>query len=201
MNSPETTSATKHWAPYAAIFVALILSLGLGFALWLRSLDFQAYQPMALPSGIAITGHDISIVKQGGDPNGTYFKTVGYKVNNPDISIGEQKSSAANYAGRLFSCKQSLLGSNCGTFTSPQHQTYSIQTSFSGGSSDTPGKAFSQTISWLRGDTLIWISLSGKQAGRHDDQTWAKVIDSFVPVNYGYEFTKIQSPLDSTARG
>ncbi|HSX01812.1 MAG TPA: hypothetical protein VLI05_00695 [Candidatus Saccharimonadia bacterium] len=198
-----TIRNSKHISLVAKLALAVgvaLLVLGLGFGLWLHSLSFQAYKPGKLPSNLVVTSHTIIISKQGSGDGG-YLKTITYLTNQPEVTIGEQKSSPTDHTNRLFSCAEHLTNTTCTTHMSPHHQTYSVQTAFDSAADGTSGQPFDQTISWLRGDTLIWITLEGRQAQAYDAQSWGAVIDDFSPVNFGLELTHVQSPSECESCG
>ncbi len=164
---------------FALSLILIISTVGYAINLFIseRALNFQIYQPHTVPAGITIKGYDISI-NRGESKTAKY---IVYSTNTNDFYISEQKSSPDQYAMNSYDCTTRLTNAKCTKYISPGHQKYSIETVYTDNLS---GKPFSETISWLRGSTLIWITLDHGQIQKYTPKIWDKVVDSFTPIDY-----------------
>lgn len=142
-----------------------------------RSLNFQAFEPTRLPDGISLNGHDTTTVSTASRT----YKQVSLRTNTPNFFIGEQKSTFDEYLNTTHSCESNIINSTCTDLTSSLGQDYAVSTSFT----NTSDEAFSQTISWHKGETRFWIELKDDQVQKYSDDLWGNIIDSFRPVDYG----------------
>ena len=135
---------------------------------------FQAYTPTTLPTGVHVTGHLSQQYVYYGD------RTVNIAFNVPAFYISENKASAAERAN-AYTCDNHVLNETCVTMTSPKGQKYQLVTA-----RDEKGTVLFDTISWVKKDTLIAISIEDSAASYYIDAHWGNIIDGFTPANYGY---------------
>ncbi len=141
-----------------------------------KSLNFQAYAPQKLPSNVRLTTHSTTI-RYGG-----IVKYVAFDTNLTGFHISEQKMSHRDYTGTFGSCNFNRGTSTCVSLQTPQKTAYHVMTVAS--SNGTPSL---QTIYWYRNGTELEFSLLDTQAHHYSPDSWGPIIDSFTPVNYGYE--------------
>jgi len=141
-----------------------------------KSHDFQAYAPQKLPVGIHPTTHATTNLFGG------MVKTVMFNTNNAGLHISEQKMSRSDYNNTFGSCNFKRSTNTCIGHHTPRNVTYEVLTV-----TNNSGKPSLQTVHWLRNGTELEIDLMDAQANHYSPDSWGPVIDSFVPVQYGYE--------------
>ena len=166
----------------ALLLITVFLLIGVAYFSVQRhnnnELRFQAYTPTKLPSGIHLTDHATYVYNGEGE----HFKQVSLLTNVYSFGIGEEKSTFQQFQATTFNCASKIANSTCITLSSPAGQLYDVQTIFTNRS-----KISDKTISWHRNNTRFWISLSNDQLQNYSDKSWGPIIDSFQPVNYGFE--------------
>lgn len=165
---------------FVVLIFAIIIGILCAFA-WRNNqqLNFQAYSPSFLPTGIHVVGHSTDNVTGEGEN----FKEVTINTSFSHFGIGEEKSTSQGYEMTTFSCKAKLTNSTCTNFTSSKGQKYDVQTAF-----DTKSmNVTAQNISWYFNGTRFWITLNSDLSRKFATQSWGQIIDSFRPTSYGNE--------------
>lgn len=150
-----------------------------------RKLSFQMYEITKLPEGIKTTDHEITEIKSSGQ----HFRMLRYATNNKDWTIAEQKSNPEHYADSGFHCGEKEVSVKCEYLKSPKGQAFNIKTIHNSQFKDDLIIS-SQTISWLKGNTKIWIRLKGEEDSRYSAESWGAIVDSAEPVDYRGEKIK-----------
>jgi hypothetical protein len=135
---------------------------------------FQAYTPTTLPSGVRTTGHVTQQFLYYGD------KHVDIGTNVPAFYVSENEV-ADDELMSVYSCGW-LAQTTCTIHTSPKGQKYHVLIS-----DDSNGVPLLDTISWIRGETFIMITIEDSAATRYANINWSKIVDGFISTNYGYE--------------
>lgn len=136
---------------------------------------FQAYTPTLLPTGVHTVSHATQQLLYYGE------KHVDISTNIPAFYINENKISASERTD-VYSCGLNISPTTCAIYTSPRDQRYQVLVS-----QDGTGKPSLDTISWVKNQTMIMISIEAPASIQYADTDWGRVVDSFTAVNYGYE--------------
>ncbi|HSX05241.1 MAG TPA: hypothetical protein VLF69_02135 [Candidatus Saccharimonadales bacterium] len=149
------------------------------------SVNFQEYEPKALPSGITSTGRSLDVWS---DKTSflTHTKQLTFDLNAPHSFISETRNKPF-----VYQCDNGAANATCATAETPNHQQYRLTTVYD---QTLAGKPFEQTVAWLKGNTYIWITLQGNPVHTYSQGEWGRVIDSFVPVHYSRITIKQYSP-------
>ena len=131
---------------------------------------FQAYVPATLPHGVKVTGHKTQQALYYGNKN------VNIRTSEPTFYINENKISLNEVS--VYACGKDP---QCHTYTSPKGQRYYVTIS-----DNEDGIPSLDTISWIRGKTLITITIEDSAAIAYINTNWGTTIDNFRPVNYGF---------------
>jgi hypothetical protein len=169
----------------SAIVVVILAAVGLFIQqeYYSDSVRFQEYAPETLPPGTSITVKSIDIWTSPRTLSLSWFTTkqLILTLNHAYSSIAEQKNINFDYTCGEYA--EIAANETCTVAETPNHQRYQLVMSYDNQSLDKP---FFETVSWLRGDTYIWLTLQGNPVTIYSADTWSKVIDSFTPVHYSH---------------
>lgn len=162
--------------------LVVCLCIALLFTYWYvprsesKARNFQAYAPQKLPAGVHITSHSTTL-RYGG-----ILKYVAFDTNLTGFHISEHKMSKRDYTGTFGSCNFNRGPDTCVSLQTPGHTAYHVMTV-----EDSTGTPSLQSVYWYWNGTELEFNLQDTQAHHYVPASWGPVIDSFTPVNYGFE--------------
>lgn len=180
--SPEEVRRIRKYLLIILAGLSICLVGALIFTYWYvpqnesKSLNFQAYAPQKLPSGVRLTVHSTT-VRFGG-----VVKYVDFSTNLTGFHISEQKMSQRDYTGTFGSCNFKRGTGSCTSHQTPQKTAYHVLTVANG-----LGTPTLQTVYWYLNGTELEFNLLDSQAHQYSPDSWGPIVDSFTPVDYGYE--------------
>lgn len=149
------------------------------------SLNFQAYAPQVLPSGLRVTERTVDVWSNKTNPL-TSKKILTYELDDSKGYISQANKS--DYTPRAVMCEQNVLNQTCKILKTPQGQQYKVELTF------TDGQELShQTIRWFKDNTYIWMLLNTAATALSENEL-SQTVDSFSPVSYDNLKTKHYNP-------
>lgn len=162
------------------MFVATLLLVG-GLATSMlfkknsSSLDFQAYAPQTLPSGLRITERSVDIWSSKTNPFKSK-KILSYRFAESKGYISQTYKS--DYTSQVVTCDRNVVNQSCKILKTPKGQEYKIELT-----SWRDQELSSQTVRWFKNNTYIWLSLNSNVQALSEGEI-NQTIDSFSPVTY-----------------
>ena len=168
-----------------SLIAAVVFTGGLtAFTLYEKnssSLDFQAYAPQTLPSGLHVTERTLDIWSDDMNPFASK-KIVSARFNDSKGYISQTNKS--DYTSAVVTCGRSVTNQTCEMLKTPKGQKYKAELTYG-----TDQELSTQTYRWFKDGTYIWLSLRGEEEDDID-----LTIDSFRPVTYDKLPIKHYSP-------
>lgn len=140
------------------------------------AVGFQQYEPKRLPGGLNVQKRVIEIWANHTNPLAPN-KILRIHSSDKNFSVGEEA-----FNGHVYNCNQVADNAKCSINETLQGQKYELITTTQYLSpANTPT---GQDVYLRKGNTHIWVNVSGNPSETYTKEEWDVMIDSLVPIHY-----------------